>query len=333
MRGKQFFELPGRLLVGCLGLLLASFCSLSAAIPSCNYTFGADFLYWELRSDQLPFAFDGTETNTVTNSAFERIERIQPQFRPGVRLSFDYLPSCFDGWDMGIEWVYLDALSKGSASGHLFPLWVDRELNMIATGADAQFETWFNLLDLTLSRLFCAGQRVILEPQIALCGAWINQQFLIRYDNVTATNVTGTIPFIQSKNTIDFWGYGIGLALKTRWAFCYGFSLLADTTLNLFWSKSDIKQKNELPLGVAQSSIKDSDVTSFTPLIKVFLGGSWTGCVCCHTVNCRLGWEEHYFFNLTQFNQFANALRPPQAIHNIGGMGLDGLTVGITVGF
>lgn len=299
-----------------------------------RWLLSSDFLYWQLRSEELPFAIENSPLNLGLNNS-QTMKRVKPEFQPGVRLELDYVSPCFDGWDFCAQWTYFHSRKSADAQaipgGTLYPIWVTPPSgggNSTSTSAHATHNFTINIADFTLGRVFSVGRRLSLHPLAGVRGVWIDQNLKVDYFG-------GTLGTVLTDNKINCRGGGVRAGLDTEWELCYGFSLLARSNLNLLWSSFKVNQINR---GPSINSIRDS-ICTIMPVVELFLGLVWERLFCnsSYYVNAHLGWEEQYFLNGIQFNQYTsygNGIFPNSInVHQLGGLGLGGLTVGVTVGF
>lgn len=316
---------------------------------SSHWLVSADYLYWQLRSEELPYAIVNNPTAVVGTqfTNFQDLKRVKPDFNSGVRLGLDYLSSCLDGWDLSAQWTYFHSHKSADAQasttvggvGELFPIWLTQDPNTIVSGnsAHATHRFTINIADISFGRAFCAGKRLSLHPLAGIRGVWMDQNLNVAYGLVQGDNT------VFAENKINCKGSGVRVGLDTKLALCYGFSFLARSNLNLLWTKFSVNQRQLDPFHVLAvsgvlNSIKDS-IHTITPVVELFLGFVWERLLCnsSYYVNAHIGWEEQYFLNGIQFNQYTSYGRPGFAnsinIHQLGSLGLGGLTVGVTVGF
>ncbi len=305
-------------------------CAPQVCNPCCwNLYVTADYLFWQARSDELPYTISQTAIPGQLNAY--KVENIEPGFASGVRIGLGTIPPCFDCWYFSAEWTYYHGNSTDTAQGgFLIPIWIDPTGNPFVTLAEADYTIDLNIADFSLERTFCPMKRLMLSSSIGLRGIWMDQDLNVNY--VGGDLVTP----ILSKNSIDLKGGGIRAGLSTQWNVCYGISLLAWSNLDILWSHLDIFQRGIQTNGATRSSIKNA-VRTVTPMFEVFLGANWERKIYCTNVCARVGWETQYFLNGVQINQYTTrdsaAPDDTMSAHQTGGLALGGLTAGVSVGF
>ncbi len=301
--------------------------------PSCepccwNIFLNADYLFWQARSDQLAYAF----TRTILPSTLpeSKIQRVDPDFSSGVRLGLGTLLPCFDCWYLSAEWTYYHSKSTDTANkiGNTIPLYIDPQGGPSADLAEAEYRLELNIADLSIEKTFCPLRRLTLSPSIGVRGIWLDQDLDA---NFTGGNLGAGI---FSKNSINLKGGGLRTGLSTKWDICYGFSLLAWSNFDVLWTYLDVSQRSIANSdGTTRDATKDALYTVI-PVFEWFLGARWERKVCCTNVSARVGWEEQYFLNAVQFNMLTeNTTAPSPIAHQTGGLGLGGLTAGLSIGF
>lgn len=307
-----------------------------------NLSLSVDYLYWQARSDGLPYAIEASDFDTATLTVIEQIDRVCPEAGSGVRVGVDYLVPCMDGWNVAAAWTWfhshaIDDASLPSLAGaanQILPIWTNREFRPRAISAHADYNLYVDLVDFEMGRWFYVGKLLSIQPHAGFRGAWIGQ-------HLDANYVFNSAPFsrflVTSKNDITFRGFGIRTGLNTEWSFCHGLSILANTNFDLLWSKTKVSQIEYNPSGSIRSQTTDNEIYSMTPVVELFFGLAWDVWECFNLCNWdmkfRIGWEEQYFVNFIQFNQYPNDEEGPLSIHEWGGLGFGGLVAGVSVSF
>jgi len=258
------------------------------------------------------------------------IERVKVDTQSGVRLGIGTLLPCFDCWYLLAEWTHLNSSGKDSQSGSdLTPIWSDKVGNPIVSRAAAEYQFKLNIADFTLAKSYCVRNKLELRPSVGIRGTWIDQDLDVLYSGGNLSEP------LLSKNSIDYKGWGIRTGLTTTWNLCNGFSFLGWSHVDILWSRFDVEQKGLQQSGELRSAISDT-ICTMTPVLELFFGIAWEQMFCgCTRVQARFGWEEQYFFNGVQFNQntLTAGIDDRNIVHQLGGLGIGGLTAGVSIGF
>lgn len=282
-----------------------------------------DYLFWSWRTDGFPYAVASTLRTK------QDVKRITPKFRSAFRIGFEYKFPYFGCWDLSAEWTSLISSIKDSASisGYIdmHGVWLSSFINPTITSADAEYHVKLNLLDLNMGRTFCPTRTLSIQPFFGFRAAWINQDFNVFY--IFQDSQAGQY---YSANSIDYQGYGARFGFDTKWELLCGFSMIANTCLDILWAKTHIKQRN-----YAFSDFRDK-IYVLTPIFEIFGGFMWEycfNCFCIRSISAHVGWEQQYFINLAQFNAYGSSTAQAYFAHQIGGLGVGGLVAGFDVGF
>jgi len=300
--------------------------------PACcnsdyDVLFSVEYLYWKINSDELPYAWNVDAAEVELQAA--KVERIEPDAESGVRVGLSAKLPCCNSCYLSAEWTHLCGSSTESATEETFliPIWLSTVGNPLADTADAEYKIKLNIADISLVRPICSWNKNIFLTSIGVRGVWLDQDLDVEYrgGNISAG--------LDAKNSIEFCGWGLRAGALTQCEICNGFSFVGWSYVDLLWSKIDVFQK-----GVRDSndevrgSIEDSIHTT-TPMFELFLGLSWECKLSCAQVKTRIGWEQQYFINGVQLNQYCSRNDDDISIHQHGGLGFGGLTVGLAVGF
>ena len=302
-------------------------CQLKNTFCGVDVLFSAEYLYWQIRSDELPYALN-VDTSEVDLQA-TTVERIKPDAESGLRIGLStQLPNC-ESCSLSAAWTHLSGSSNASATeeSFLLPIWLSPVGNPIADTADAEYKINLNIADISLVRSDCLWDKTTLHTSVGVRGVWLGQDLDVSYlgGNISAG--------LDAKNSIDFCGWGLRAGALTKCEICYGFSFVGWSYVDLLWTKIDVLQQTVRPTNnQVRDSIKDS-LHTITPMFELFLGLSWSCKLSCADVTTRIGWEQQYFVNGIQFNQYSSRNDDDVSVHQNGGLGLGGLTVGLAVGF
>lgn len=233
-----------------------------------------DFLYWYARESNLEYAntieytpvpVGGPTIATlgyVTNHHY-----ISSKWDAGVRVGLGMNSRC-DGWDLFLNWTYLDNHHSGSKSAPTFNAatdfsegglingvndpWaspIDNAANgfvqVVAPQVSAKWSVIFNQIDLELGKKFWISKCFTLRPYTGLRGAWTHTNFHVVANNPSAfVDDAGTIFASADSNKFRnrFWGVGVLGGLQPQfvfgnWCGCGVFSLYGNLEGSLIWGK------------------------------------------------------------------------------------------------
>ncbi len=308
----------------------------------CNLFFTVDYLYWEVRTDDLEYATHGFSNATATSVAFTDVDRVSPDPGSGVRIGFNYFFPCWDCWEFSADWTYANSHAIDDVSvvppanfntRFVVPTYMNKAFAPVASAAHGRYDVYYNTVDGDIGREFCVGKRLSLNPHVGFRGAWIAQHFTSTYFNVTGSGGLASA-FITAKNNIYFKGFGLRAGIDSTWDLMCGFSLIARSSVDLLWSSTEVTLREINPNGTLRSRINDKHIHTMTPVFELFLGLGWDLCTICNWhSNIYVGWEEQYYARLFQLNQFINPFDGDFSLHTNGSFGIGGLVVGMNFGF
>lgn len=295
---------------------------------SSNLSFSAEYLYWQVRTENLSYAVL-SPTLPFPREFDSTVQRVRPHADSGCRLGIGYELPCFCGYDLSLQWTRFKTNASDSVSGSdVLPVLISLGGNPLVTNASASYDFKLNIVDLDIGRDFCVGRCFSLHPHAGFRGVWIDQDLDAIY---SGGNVA---PPIHSFDDLNFRGYGLRTGLDVQWGLCYGFSLISRTSVDLLWSKSKIEHTEFHP--GPRASMRDH-VHTINPVFELFLGLMWEHgfCSCSFPLSLQfhIGWEQQYIVNGLQFNQFSSSEPPRVTTHQLGGLGIGGLTTGVTLKF
>ncbi|MCK4933971.1 MAG: hypothetical protein KAR79_00130 [Simkaniaceae bacterium] len=265
-----------------------------------------------------------------------------PGFKVGLGLNLGH-----DGWDVAAEYTWLQVSnSSGSTpkskscdpcgdpcgdpcspcNGRIFPMWdiaptcepvltcftdCNDDCNSASSNirsASAKWKVHFNVIDIELARNHYISQYLTLRPHFGFKGAWIDQDYKVKYfvDRSTESLVNQTTYIMR--NNQDYWGFGIRTGLDTAWYFMKNFCLYGDFALSALWSKFDIDRRdsngNSTPDDCGKCSrinILNTNNSFYTikPVLELELGlrYDWWFSDDDYHFGLSAGWEEQIWIN------------------------------------
>ncbi len=353
--------------LGISGLILATLSSLSADdLPSStqgreaggfvnpssrfqvdngwNLFLNTEFLWWVAKEDSLYYAQSGYSsalTSSVppdgTVNFNGHLERVTPDWTPGFRIGLGG-NMAYDEWDILLNWTWFKSSARdsshSSSKGDLLVLWghpdIDSGANT-ANGASYAKGKWFmqlNLLDLELARSFWVGKHLSLRPFFGARGAWIDQNFKIKY-LLTTVPVTET----KLKAESDFEGGGVRAGLDARFALLGGWSFYGLASASMLYGhfNCDFKENWE---NVAIARTRDGFHQAVSTA-QLALGVRWDTYVHRDRYHFGLyaGWEQNIWFGLNKMNRYFDQLHEGNLEQLNSDMTLQGGTFGIRFDF
>lgn len=273
-------------------------------------------IWWKARQDGLSYAQSGrtlTNGGTVERGSEREIDfDFAMGFKIGAGLNFR-----FDGWDIYANYTWLypkeyhNSVQQKSETGGLQSQWAIPNFNqpnpffLGLTRASAEWKMNFNVIDGELGRNFFVSPKLTLRPFIGVKGAWIHQDYDVRYHLDPSQNF---LPFGEVKLNMDqrFSGVGIRVGMNSDWKIGYMWSIFADFAVTEMWGNFDVHRKDESLPTAGDEFISFKSGREFHTLLPVieldlglrythdFKGGRWR-------VILQAAWEEQVWFSMNQF--------------------------------
>jgi hypothetical protein len=206
-----------------------------AGCKSCTYGFG-EFLYWKVHEDGLAWAV--SQTDNFNLSASPTTAEPRWHWKPGFRIGLGHLFER-DGWDLSLAYTRYRSHAKSAKTFIADPpiAFSLFDANSSA-GGDAKWSLNYDTLDLALKKPFYIGAKVILNPALALFGAWTSEKYSI--DNI----LSGTPPLasnhMSNKQRLSCVGPKTGLA--SIWHLTNGWSIFGEGSMAFLWSDYHISR-------------------------------------------------------------------------------------------
>lgn len=230
-----------------------------------NYRSYAEFLWMKPIEAGLEYAvFNATSvpSDNVTPLLNGNIIEFSKEkdWNPGVRVGFEtYLNH--DLWSLDATWTYIrikvdssHGLPQGNTNGFLLPLYGTTGYPFSSydiKNASARWSGDLNTLDLKIGKPFYITRYFISKPFFGIRGAWIDQNYHVRYFTDFQTFLA---PFTKANVFLknDFWGVGFRGAYEGSLLLGKNFSIYAKAAFSLLFSKFHISQntENKLPSNV-----------------------------------------------------------------------------------
>ncbi len=298
-----------------------------------NMFLTADFLWWSANTDGLYYAQSnfGTPTTALPPDGSVdfsgHLQRVKEEWQPGARVGLGgNMP--YDEWDIYLNWTWFHTDPTGSAKDHehgpLLVLWShpDDPSARLATHASAKWDLTINILDLEMGRSFWVGKHFSMRPYMGIRGAWIDQEFKIKYDYATSPEIKGKL-----KMKSDFEGVGVRAGIDMRFALYSGWSLYGLATASLMYGDfdCDFQQKSD-QYKIART---EDGFHRGTSTVQMGLGIRWDTFFHHRRYHFGIaaGWEQNIWYGLTQFNHFYGQLQTGSLNQNKGDLTLQGGTL------
>lgn len=299
----------------------------------CNMFLTADFLWWSANTDGLYYAqsnFGSPTTAIPPDGSVDfsgHIQRVEEEWGPGARVGFGgNMP--YDEWDIYLYWTWFHADPSDSAKQHqhgpLLVLWShpDAAGTNLATHAHAKWDLTINVLDLEMGRPFWVGKHLSVRPYMGIRGAWIDQEFKIKYDYATAPGIKGKL-----KMESDFEGVGARAGIDMRFALYNGWSLYGLAAASLMYGSFDCnfhQKSNHHKIARTEDGFHRGIST-----VQMGLGVRWDKFFHSrrYHVGVAAGWEQNIWYGVTQFNHYYSQLQIGAVDQNNGDLTLQGGTL------
>lgn len=307
----------------------------------------ADFIWWTAHQDGMGYAFTNfgngsatpspTSTGSIGRGSVRHVaDDWSPGFKVGIGLNLGH-----DGWDLMAEYTWLHTSNSSNTknadpeTSRLFPTWVianeamntfNENTRAAITSAFANWCLHFNVINLELARNHYISQYLTLRPHVGLKGAWINQDYNVKY----FSDVSESTSFnLRMRNDQDYWGIGIRTGLDTAWYFMKNFCMYGDFAIAAMWSHFEVDRRDSRQ-NIATVTVPakiniintENDFHTIKPVVEFGLGlrYDWWFSDDDYHFGIQAGWEEQMWVN-------HNNLFTPYDEANHGDLVTQGLTV------
>lgn len=304
----------------------------SLSLWSSTLEVGAEWLYWEAEQSQMLFF---AEVQLVDNQVTSTPLFPKVHYNNGYRVFADWtIGQC---WHLNANLAHLPQratisrdLDPSNPAHFLVPdafLYPIFQAVLSSGGSSLNYSNvvWsLNLYDaaLAISRSFLPSKCLNIEPYFGLRGFWMNQK--INVDAISPGIGAGVFLFDAKFRERD---RGVGLLAGCDFG-CrlgWGFSLVGQFGSALVYTRERLGQSLSMTLAEAPAVRIDAlnmKVYRLIPIVDSYLGLEYSRCICCHQVECHVGWENHFFFHTNQFS-----------LTQDGNLTTQGLTLGTSIQF
>ena len=267
------------------------------------------YLYWEPTEEGLDIGVPGYlfedffwRPSTGNASAFLQDSNYTSGFRLGVGANLEV-----DGWSADLEYTYLRQHTKSSGAAPA------SDANPADSSAKFNFSGWFwpsaygqgvtgdsfsskwklgvDWLDLSVSRPYYQGRRLVVAPSAGLRASWIRQRLTVFSPSI-ASGTDGSALKVTSTNASHAWAIGPRATVDAHWLLGAGFRLQGDVGGSLLFTQFTNVSHREPSL---------HDTGGDTGAIEFHL----TNYNCLRPAleaNLGIGWGGYYFHNHYHFD-------------------------------
>ncbi len=273
--------------------------SQSASVNS-GFVFEADFLYWKALVDGLvfsqkidvtvPAAFPGT-INVVDD-----VNDLDFKWDPGFKLGAGYIFEGRQQWAAKLFWTYYHSKASGSEKSDpafitgtgLKPMWLPFLMGSIADRARANWSLNYNVFDAMTGRDMFLGRYVSMNPQIGIRGAWINQDYRVKYHGAFTYNDAGVENFLTTDTKFsgsnDFSGAGLRFGSDLTFFLTKNLLIQGNGFFSLLYGEFEVKELYDgafiIDLGAGPTLVPEvirltKNFNAVKPCLETELGGVW----------------------------------------------------------
>lgn len=342
-----FFYSLSLFFLGLLNSLSAQDCCIVDCSPSYapnEFNMGIEWLYWRVKEEHLRGgSFVDDFPNPTLKIANGSVIQPKGEFSNGIRGHIGYTFFC-DRWELNGIYTYIPLDSK-SDFREVIPLDLQTETHRQfiipntndfpsfqafgsngLTAFTSLLTKWnghLSYADIDLAYKLSFDDSFHLRPHFGFRAAWMKQHLLMKgglQQPSTNNSTFGSLKFKESFN-----GYGIEGGIWADWELGSGFAIIGHVGGSILYSrfKVDILSESSVDEGGTVVFIINSGGKEITavPIIDYFTGLKYDMSFDNFLISAHLGWEQKIFFNMNQMSA------------NLGNLSLQGLTIGLNLGF
>lgn len=237
-----------------------------------NFNAHIDFLYWKADEDGLEYGTKMIATPLIGASSTANTKLLDLHFEwdPGFRLGVGYAFDNFDCWAINLNWTHIRNHAHATASARgiesqvgnvdtIISPWVNLlfELRAGASKASAHWHVDYNTLDLDFGKSVLLSKRFILNPYFGFRGAWIDQDYKVKYNSVflLAENAPPFTREVTFKGKNDFAGFGLRGGTELACLLSKNWHVFAQLAGNVLYGKFRVHMKNLNDQGLGEGKI------------------------------------------------------------------------------
>lgn len=318
--------------------------------------FQAEVLYWSSYENGLEYAYQqnssedaapSTDPNVMPTIEHGHFTRVGGDWAPGVRLEAG-IHTPFDSWDLYARWTRVCNHSSDTAevsdltAQNLAPIWLGAGYAKGYESVLRSSSSWnllYNVLDVACMRAYFSSSRLAISVHAGLQGAWINQQFYVRYSEGT---VTQNPTYFKGKN--DFQSAGLFSACGMSWYLSKEWKILSRFQGAINFGRYKLQQQVLAAVVDGSSSVPYSlhDVLSevmhrsrfsYEVGLGVEWAGPWKNDNC--TLKLRAMYDLSQWVHLNQLRRFTfvNSANDRYFYSSNGDLGFQGISVAVQVDY
>lgn len=318
-------------------------CCDSNWLSSDRLSIRAEGLYWKATEDNLSFARKESAFAAITEigpdglpvaefaKGINRKEELNFKWKPGVRLTLDYILPC-NSWDTCFVWTHLNSHASGSknapdvtilppttttpttgmtlASTFLPPTALGSNADTTFNHIDARWHLEFNNFEWDIGRNICISTCFDLRPYIGLKWERFKQRYNIHYvlnqDPHFPNDNFGTAEQIFRSN---FSGFGLQGGFDANWFMGCGFSLFSNVSGGIAYGRAKVHETIIEDVSFPAEGASETFVLKYRdtahvarPNVDLALGLRWEYLLCdCYVVSLQAAWEYHHYFDQNFF--------------------------------
>lgn len=228
-----------------------------------------DFLLWSADEDGLEYGTKMIATPLIgaASDTKTRLLDLDFEWNPGFRLGAGAIFDNFDCWELDLTWTHMNNHAHGESSAKgiesqvgnvdtIISPWVNLlfELRAGASHAKAHWEVDYNTLDLDFGKKVNLGRRFIIGPHFGFRGAWIDQDYRVKYNSVFLLGEGQPLfkRHVTFKAKNDFAAFGLRGGTELMCLFCKNWHLFSELSANILYGKFHVRMKNKHDQGLGE---------------------------------------------------------------------------------
>ncbi|MEI6242116.1 MAG: Lpg1974 family pore-forming outer membrane protein [Chlamydiota bacterium] len=259
----------------------------------------------------------------------------------GVRAGFGFYMGK-DLWNVEAQWTHVKTHENNSTmvrAGCLDAYWLPADVDASAiTRSSAQWRVKYDTFDVSFAKPFHASRYFVLQPQVGIRAAWIDQHYLARYaGSIMDHDGTYIQDGAEMKGKNDFWGVGLRSGFTSEYILGSGWSLHTSINGALLYGKFHLDQ--ECPIegteGDDLSTEIHHDPYVVVPNMDISLGLGW-GHLFDHDkyrFSIKVAYEFHQWWKQMRLRRFFDTGEPVSNETVYGDYSLNGLSFAVQFDF
>ncbi len=222
-----------------------------------GWTVDGTFLLWNAKVDGFQFAetvnLKGLIPNTLPtqiNASIQCDTLPFDKWDPGFQVGLGYIFSEREQWHTRLSWTRFRTESRRTVHSstdlftqYIVPLWVNFLTGPQADYASAHWDLDYDTVDLELSRQFFVGKWLSVNPKLGVRGAWITQDYRVKYHALFNTGADVFPEPTSFKAGQSFNGVGFKLGSDLQFYICKHLSILGNLSSSLLWGNYHLQEK------------------------------------------------------------------------------------------